>query len=174
MFSSSSFMCLLQRHWRICYQQERTWNLPKELLAASLCVWLDGCLFFQKEMVNSMLWLEPTKQKIYCFSYISIYCYRRMMLMYVCLESQHLFFFSFQLVVIYLCFHHSITEAQHSDTNSQLCIQHLLRKLGCEPYIGQRIILPVSQRISVLAETLLFSDPFDEMFPAMHECMFVM
>ncbi|XWS73108.1 hypothetical protein CRYUN_Cryun02cG0097200 [Craigia yunnanensis] len=65
-------------------------------------------------------------------------------------------------------------EAHHSDTNSQLYIQHLLRKLGCESYIGQRVILSVSQRISVLAESLLFSDPFDETFPAMHECMFLM
>ncbi|XP_007013850.2 PREDICTED: uncharacterized protein LOC18589001 isoform X3 [Theobroma cacao] len=64
-------------------------------------------------------------------------------------------------------------EAHHSDTNSQFYIQHLLRKLGCEPYIGQRVILSVSQRISVLAESLLFSDPFDENFPAMHDCMFV-
>ncbi|KAG4113251.1 hypothetical protein ERO13_D13G211300v2 [Gossypium hirsutum] len=65
-------------------------------------------------------------------------------------------------------------EARKSDTNSQLDIQHLLRKLGCQSYIGQRIILSISQRISVLAESLLFSDPFDETFPAMHECMFVM
>ncbi|KAK6236017.1 hypothetical protein SCA6_011354 [Theobroma cacao] len=65
-------------------------------------------------------------------------------------------------------------EAHHSDTNSQFYIQHLLRKLGSEPYIGQRVILSVSQRISVLAESLLFSDPFDENFPAMHDCMFVM
>nr|XP_012464543.1 unnamed protein product [Gossypium raimondii] len=65
-------------------------------------------------------------------------------------------------------------EARKSDTNSQLHIQHLLRKLGCQSYIGQRIILSISQRISVLAESLLFSDPFDETFPAMHECMFVM
>ncbi|XP_022755337.1 protein MULTIPOLAR SPINDLE 1 isoform X4 [Durio zibethinus] len=65
-------------------------------------------------------------------------------------------------------------ETHQSDTNSQLYIQHLLRKLGCESYIGQRVILSVSQRISVLAESLLFSDPFDETFPAMHECMFVM
>ncbi|KAL1064989.1 hypothetical protein V6Z11_D13G249500 [Gossypium hirsutum] len=40
-------------------------------------------------------------------------------------------------------------EARKSDTNSQLDIQHLL-------------------------QSLLFSDPFDETFPAMHECMFVM
>ncbi|MBA0603489.1 hypothetical protein Gorai_003631 [Gossypium raimondii] len=75
---------------------------------------------------------------------------------------------------IYFCFRHANTEARKSDTNSQLHIQHLLRKLGCQSYIGQRIILSISQRISVLAESLLFSDPFDETFPAMHECMFVM
>ncbi|XP_022755335.1 protein MULTIPOLAR SPINDLE 1 isoform X2 [Durio zibethinus] len=40
-------------------------------------------------------------------------------------------------------------ETHQSDTNSQLYIQHLL-------------------------QSLLFSDPFDETFPAMHECMFVM
>ncbi|XVF34375.1 hypothetical protein REPUB_Repub18cG0053900 [Reevesia pubescens] len=65
-------------------------------------------------------------------------------------------------------------EAHHSGTNSQLYIQHLLRKLGCESYIGQRVMLSVSQRISLVGESLLFSDPFDETFPAMHECMFVM
>ncbi|XP_039027967.1 protein MULTIPOLAR SPINDLE 1 [Hibiscus syriacus] len=65
-------------------------------------------------------------------------------------------------------------EADITDTNSQLYIQHLLRKLGCESYIGQRVILSVSQRISVLAESLLFSDPFDKAFAAMNECMFVM
>ncbi|MBA0819400.1 hypothetical protein Gohar_028279 [Gossypium harknessii] len=78
------------------------------------------------------------------------------------------------ILVIYFCFRHANTEAHKSDTNSQLHIQHLLRKLGCQSYIGQRIILSISQRISVLAESLLFSDPFDETFPAMHECMFVM
>ncbi|TKY54687.1 hypothetical protein E2542_SST19099 [Spatholobus suberectus] len=64
--------------------------------------------------------------------------------------------------------------SQHTGTNAQFCIQHLIRKLGSEPYIGQRAILSVCQRILVLAERLLFSDPFDDGFPDMHECMFIM
>jgi len=64
--------------------------------------------------------------------------------------------------------------SQHTGTNAQYCVQHLIRKLGSEPYIGQRAILSVCQRLSVLAERLLFSDPFDDGFPEMHECMFIM
>lgn len=64
--------------------------------------------------------------------------------------------------------------SQHSGTDAQFCIQHLVRKLGSEPYIGQRAILSVCQRILVLAERLLFSDPFDDTFANMHECMFIM
>ncbi|XP_020231276.1 protein MULTIPOLAR SPINDLE 1 [Cajanus cajan] len=64
--------------------------------------------------------------------------------------------------------------SQHTGTNAQFCIQHLIRKLGSEPYIGQRAILSVCQRILVLSERLLFSDPFDDGFPDMHECMFIM
>ncbi|CAJ2649607.1 unnamed protein product [Trifolium pratense] len=67
-----------------------------------------------------------------------------------------------------------ILGSQHSDTSAQFCIQHLVRKLGSEPYIGQRAILSVCQKILVLAERLLFSDPFDDTFPDMHECMFIM
>ncbi|GAV83201.1 hypothetical protein CFOL_v3_26650 [Cephalotus follicularis] len=65
-------------------------------------------------------------------------------------------------------------ESHLTDIDSQFCVQHLIRKLGSEPYIGQRALLSVSQRISVLAESLLFSDPFDDDFPKMHECMFIM
>ncbi|KAJ7955658.1 Protein MULTIPOLAR SPINDLE 1 [Quillaja saponaria] len=68
----------------------------------------------------------------------------------------------------------SVSEAYHVNTDAQFYAQHLIRKLGSEPYIGQRAILAVSQRISVLAERLLFSDPFDDTFPGMHECMFTM
>ncbi|RYR76856.1 hypothetical protein Ahy_A01g001383 isoform B [Arachis hypogaea] len=64
--------------------------------------------------------------------------------------------------------------SQHSDANAQYCIQHLIRKLGSEGYIGQRAILSVCQRILVLADRLLFSDPFDDAFPDMHESMFLM
>ncbi|MED6107336.1 hypothetical protein PIB30_012985 [Stylosanthes scabra] len=67
-----------------------------------------------------------------------------------------------------------ILGSQHSDPNAQYCIQHLVRKLGSEAYIGQRALLSVCQRILVLAERLLFSDPFDDAFPDMHECMFIM
>ncbi|KAI4344303.1 hypothetical protein L6164_011547 [Bauhinia variegata] len=62
----------------------------------------------------------------------------------------------------------------HTNINAQFHIQHLIRKLGSEPYIGQRAILAVSQRISALAERFLFSDPFDDGFPDMHECMYIM
>lgn len=63
---------------------------------------------------------------------------------------------------------------QTGGTNARFSIQHLIRKLGSEPYIGQRAILSVCQRILVLAERLLFCDPFDDAFPDMHECMFIM
>ncbi|KAJ0045827.1 hypothetical protein Pint_05249 [Pistacia integerrima] len=66
------------------------------------------------------------------------------------------------------------SESLHIDDNSQFCIQHLIRKLASEAYIGQRVIFSVSQRISVVAESLLFSDPFDASFLSMHECMFLM
>ncbi|KAK7347612.1 hypothetical protein VNO80_22148 [Phaseolus coccineus] len=73
-----------------------------------------------------------------------------------------------------MCTSLSENESQHTGTNAQFCVQHLIRKLGSEPYIGQRAILSVCQRLSVLAERLLFSDPFDDGFPELHECMFKM
>ncbi|KAK9274974.1 hypothetical protein L1049_022231 [Liquidambar formosana] len=60
------------------------------------------------------------------------------------------------------------------DADPQFYVQHLIRKLGSEPYVGQRVLLSVSQRISVLAESLLFMDPFDDAFSNMHNCLFVM
>ncbi|XP_030509912.1 protein MULTIPOLAR SPINDLE 1 isoform X1 [Cannabis sativa] len=65
-------------------------------------------------------------------------------------------------------------ESSHSSMGSQFCVQHLIRKLGSESFIGQRAILSVSQTISVLAESLLFTDPFDAAFHRRHECMFIM
>lgn len=65
-------------------------------------------------------------------------------------------------------------ETDHLDTPVQFHIQHLIRKLGSEPYVGQRVILSVSQRISVAAESLLFMNPFDDAFPNLHCCMYVM
>ncbi|CAK8564280.1 unnamed protein product [Lathyrus sativus] len=73
-----------------------------------------------------------------------------------------------------MCSYSSDNGSQHSGTDAQFCIQHLVRKLGSEPYIGQRAILSVCQRILVLAERLLFTDPFDDTFANMHECMFIM
>ncbi|KAL5772935.1 hypothetical protein ACOSP7_012549 [Xanthoceras sorbifolium] len=66
------------------------------------------------------------------------------------------------------------SESYPIDNDSQFCIQHLIRKLASQSYIGQRAMLSVSQRISVLAESLLFLDPFDDAFPNMHEAMFLM
>ncbi|PHT31836.1 hypothetical protein CQW23_28173 [Capsicum baccatum] len=39
-------------------------------------------------------------------------------------------------------------------------IQHLMRKIENDAFVGQRLIFTVSQRISALAENLLFMDPF--------------
>ncbi|KAK6942314.1 hypothetical protein RJ641_027691 [Dillenia turbinata] len=60
------------------------------------------------------------------------------------------------------------------ESDSQFYIQHLVRKLGNVHYIGQRVILLTSQRISAVAEALLFLDPFDRAFPCMHRNMFLM
>ncbi|XP_075502023.1 protein MULTIPOLAR SPINDLE 1-like isoform X3 [Primulina tabacum] len=67
-----------------------------------------------------------------------------------------------------------ILESRHCQNNLQFYIQHLLRKLGTDPYVGQRVILSVSQRISLVAEILLFMDPFDRAFPKMHNCLYIM
>uniref|UniRef100_A0A7N0US47 Multipolar spindle 1 n=1 Tax=Kalanchoe fedtschenkoi TaxID=63787 RepID=A0A7N0US47_KALFE len=66
------------------------------------------------------------------------------------------------------------SDEKHSGGDSQLYIQHLIRKLGSNPYVGQRVLLSVSQRICALAENLLFVDPFDTAFSNMHDSMFVM
>lgn len=66
--------------------------------------------------------------------------------------------------------------SQGDDSGADLgfYVEHLLRKLGSESYVGQRTILCVSERISVVAESLLFMDPFDDAFPNMHNCLFIM
>ncbi|CAM0911669.1 unnamed protein product [Alopecurus aequalis] len=56
----------------------------------------------------------------------------------------------------------------------QFSVQHLFRKLGHDEFIGQRIILAVSQKISNVSEILLLADPFDDSFPDMHGNMFIM
>lgn len=60
------------------------------------------------------------------------------------------------------------------DSDVQFYIQHLIRKLGYEPFIGQRSLIAVSQNIYSVAETLLFSHPFDDNFPQKHEGMFTL
>uniref|UniRef100_K3YLX1 Uncharacterized protein n=1 Tax=Setaria italica TaxID=4555 RepID=K3YLX1_SETIT len=61
-----------------------------------------------------------------------------------------------------------------SDSDAQISVQHLFRKLGNEEFIGQRIILAVSQKISNASERLLLVDPFDDVFPDMHGNIFIM
>ncbi|KAL8493087.1 hypothetical protein ACS0TY_024345 [Phlomoides rotata] len=65
-------------------------------------------------------------------------------------------------------------ELVQCDNILQFNVQHLMRKLGSDPYVGQRVILSVSQRISMAAESLLFMDPFDGAFPKMHNSMYIM
>ncbi|KAF8102552.1 hypothetical protein N665_0198s0252 [Sinapis alba] len=65
-------------------------------------------------------------------------------------------------------------EVQQLETSVGFYVQHLIRKLGSDQYIGQRAIFAISERISVLAENLLVMDPFDESFPEIDECMFTL
>ncbi|KAL0875521.1 hypothetical protein Bca101_025226 [Brassica carinata] len=66
------------------------------------------------------------------------------------------------------------TSLKGNETSVRFYAQHLIRKLGSDSYIGQRAIFAVSQRISILAENLLVMDPFDESFPEMDECVFIL
>ncbi|KAE8814660.1 hypothetical protein D1007_08189 [Hordeum vulgare] len=59
-------------------------------------------------------------------------------------------------------------------SDAQFNVQHLFRKLGNEEFVGQRIILAVSQKISNVSESLLLIDPFDDSFPDMNDNMFIM
>ncbi|BAF24385.2 Os08g0555800 [Oryza sativa Japonica Group] len=59
-------------------------------------------------------------------------------------------------------------------SDAQFSLQHLFRKLGNEEFVGQRIILAISQKISNVSEKLLLADPFDDGFPEMHSNMFIM
>ncbi|KAI3990631.1 hypothetical protein MKX01_022931 [Papaver californicum] len=65
-------------------------------------------------------------------------------------------------------------ESSCSHTDAEFYVQHLIRKLGGHPYIGQRIILEVSCRISMLSESLHFMDPFDGAFSNTHSCIFML
>ncbi|KAK9051603.1 hypothetical protein SSX86_028230 [Deinandra increscens subsp. villosa] len=65
-------------------------------------------------------------------------------------------------------------QGNESNHDAQFLVQHLLRKLGSESCIGQRVILVVSQRISLLAEKLLFLDPFESTFSDMHSNLYIL
>ncbi|KAF8035561.1 hypothetical protein BT93_C1560 [Corymbia citriodora subsp. variegata] len=56
----------------------------------------------------------------------------------------------------------------------QFYVQHLIQKLGKAVYLGQRALVAVSQKIPVVAESILFSDPFDDKFPDMHQYLFIL
>ncbi|XP_066326772.1 protein MULTIPOLAR SPINDLE 1-like isoform X2 [Miscanthus floridulus] len=58
-------------------------------------------------------------------------------------------------------------------SDTQFSVQHLFRKLGNDEFIGQRVILAVSQKISNVSERLLLVDPFDDAFSDMHDNIFI-
>ncbi|KAG9455905.1 hypothetical protein H6P81_000413 [Aristolochia fimbriata] len=62
----------------------------------------------------------------------------------------------------------------YSGSDTQSYIQHLIRRLASESYVGQRALLLASHRIVVAGDSLLFMDPFENSFPLLHNCMFVM
>ncbi|KAL0887080.1 hypothetical protein Bca101_011063 [Brassica carinata] len=64
-------------------------------------------------------------------------------------------------------------EVKQLETSVGFYVQHLIRKLGSDPYIGQRAIFAISQRISILAENILVMDPFDESFSEMDEIQLI-
>lgn len=61
-----------------------------------------------------------------------------------------------------------------SDSDAEFFVQHLIRKLGTEHFVGQRVMLAVSQKISIVADSLLVMDPFDNAFPGTHGSMYMM
>ncbi|XAR66743.1 hypothetical protein NMG60_11013067 [Bertholletia excelsa] len=65
-------------------------------------------------------------------------------------------------------------EFHQLDTKAQLHVQHLIRKIGSDSYVGQRILVSASQRISVVAESVLFMDPFDDAFPNANDSIYML
>eukprot|EP00268_Persea_americana_P058920 TRINITY_DN7174_c0_g1_i24.p1 TRINITY_DN7174_c0_g1~~TRINITY_DN7174_c0_g1_i24.p1 ORF type:complete len:306 (-),score=34.75 TRINITY_DN7174_c0_g1_i24:242-1159(-) len=68
----------------------------------------------------------------------------------------------------------SILGTENSGFDAQSCVQHIIRKLGSEPFIGQRTMLLVSQKLCILSDYLLLMDPFDDAFPNNHCSMYMM
>ncbi|PKA52891.1 hypothetical protein AXF42_Ash001872 [Apostasia shenzhenica] len=70
----------------------------------------------------------------------------------------------------------AITEYEETSTDGldvQLYIQHLMRKLGAIAFVGQHAMLLISQKISAVADSMLFMDPFDYAFPSLHDSIFL-
>ncbi|CAH9070538.1 unnamed protein product [Cuscuta epithymum] len=65
-------------------------------------------------------------------------------------------------------------DEDQAGTDVRFYVQHLMRKLGSDSSIGQCILLSASQRISLVAEGLLFMDPFHNAFPDMHHSMYLL
>lgn len=65
-------------------------------------------------------------------------------------------------------------EEEQAGTDGRFFIQHLMRKLGRDCFIGQCILLSTCQRISLVAEGLLLMDPFHEAFLNMHHSLYLM
>lgn len=61
-----------------------------------------------------------------------------------------------------------------SCSDTQLYAQHLIRTLGGNFYVGQLALILISHKIKELGESLLLMDPFNDAFPAIHDCLFVM
>ncbi|GLJ48202.1 hypothetical protein SUGI_1017920 [Cryptomeria japonica] len=58
--------------------------------------------------------------------------------------------------------------------NTEFHVQHIMRKLGVVPFIGQRILLATSETIISVTDSLFCMDPFDPTFFQVHESMFTM
>lgn len=83
--------------------------------------------------------------------------------------------FCCQWLIIFLhLLHHFVLGRDDIGNDVQFYVQHLIRKLGKAVYLGQRALLAVSQKIPVIAESVLFSDPFDDKFPDLHQYMFIL
>ncbi|XP_078177405.1 protein MULTIPOLAR SPINDLE 1-like [Carex rostrata] len=61
-----------------------------------------------------------------------------------------------------------------NDMDPQFCAQHIIRKLGKEEFIGQRTMLILSQKITIVVENLLLLDPFHDNYPNLHAFMFLL
>ncbi|KAK9098157.1 hypothetical protein Syun_025202 [Stephania yunnanensis] len=73
-----------------------------------------------------------------------------------------------------MCICSKMHESSDSESDAQFYVQHILRTLGSDPYVGQRTLLALFERIYAVAESLLFMDPFDDAFPDSHDSLFML